>query len=410
MSVRFMLNETSYFGKGAREELAPEIKNRGFKKAFVVTDKSLAECGVINKVTDVLEKAGIPFEVYSEVKPNPTIKNVTDGIEACKKSGADVIVAVGGGSSIDTAKGISIVMTNPDRADIVSLNGASNTVNRGMPVIALPTTSGTAAEVTINYVITDEEREVKMVCVDPHDIPIMAIVDSDLMATMPKSLASATGMDALTHAVEGYITKAHNTMSDMFHMKAIKLIFKYLPAAVNEKDEEAIEMMGLAQYIAGMGFSNVGLGIVHSMAHQLGAVYDTPHGLANAILLPTVMRFNGEDPATAQRFREILCEIGRPDAANLNDQDVINTFVWMISELSKSVGITQRVRDVGAKEEDFEMLADKAMQDPCKPGNPREVSKEDFIELFRKDRIIREHNDCLHFRPRILYGRTRMVR
>lgn len=384
MSVRFMLNETSYFGKGAREELAPEIKNRGFKKAFVVTDKSLAECGVINKVTDVLEKAGIPFEVYSEVKPNPTIKNVTDGIEACKKSGADVIVAVGGGSSIDTAKGISIVMTNPDRADIVSLNGASNTVNRGMPVIALPTTSGTAAEVTINYVITDEEREVKMVCVDPHDIPIMAIVDSDLMATMPKSLASATGMDALTHAVEGYITKAHNTMSDMFHMKAIKLIFKYLPSAVNEKDEEAIEMMGLAQYIAGMGFSNVGLGIVHSMAHQLGAVYDTPHGLANAILLPTVMRFNGEDPATAQRFREILCEIGRPDAANLNDQDVINTFVWMISELSKSVGIAQRVRDVGAKEEDFEMLADKAMQDPCKPGNPREVSKEDFIELFRR--------------------------
>ena len=384
MSVRFMLNETSYFGKGAREELAPEIKNRGFKKAFVVTDKSLAECGVINKVTDVLEKAGIPFEVYSEVKPNPTIKNVTDGIETCKRSGADVIVAVGGGSSIDTAKGISIVMTNPDRADIVSLNGASNTVNRGMPVIALPTTSGTAAEVTINYVITDEEREVKMVCVDPHDIPIMAIVDSDLMATMPKSLASATGMDALTHAVEGYITKAHNTMSDMFHMKAIKLIFKYLPSAVNEKDEEAIEMMGLAQYIAGMGFSNVGLGIVHSMAHQLGAVYDTPHGLANAILLPTVMRFNGENPETAQRFREILCEIGRPDAANLNDQDVINTFVWMISELSKSVGITQRVRDVGAKEEDFEMLADKAMQDPCKPGNPREVSKEDFIELFRR--------------------------
>ena len=384
MSVRFMLNETSYFGKGAREELAPEIKNRGFKKAFVVTDKSLAECGVINKVTDVLEKAGIPFEVYSEVKPNPTIKNVTDGIEACKKSGADVIVAVGGGSSIDTAKGISILMTNPDRMDVVSLNGASNTKNKGLPLIALPTTSGTAAEVTINYVITDEEREVKMVCVDPHDIPIMAIVDSDLMATMPKSLASATGMDALTHAVEGYITKAHNTMSDMFHMKAIKLIFKYLPAAVNEKDEEAIEMMGLAQYIAGMGFSNVGLGIVHSMAHQLGAVYDTPHGLANAILLPTVMRFNGEDPATAQRFREILCEIGRPDAANLNDQDVINTFVWMISELSKSVGITQRVRDVGAKEEDFEMLADKAMQDPCKPGNPREVSKEDFIELFRR--------------------------
>ena len=382
MSVRFMLNETSYFGKGAREELAPEIKNRGFKKAFVVTDKSLAECGVINKVTDVLEKAGIPFEVYSEVKPNPTIKNETDGIETCKRSGADVIVAVGGGSSIDTAKGISIVMTNPDRADIVSLNGLSNTVNRGMPIIALPTTSGTAAEVTINYVITDEEREIKMVCVDPNDIPILAIVDSDLMASMPKSIAAATGMDALTHAVEGYITKAHNTMSDMFHMQAIKLIFKYLSAAVNEKDEEAIEMMGLAQYIAGMGFSNVGLGIVHSMAHQLGAVYDTPHGIANAILLPTVMRFNGE--VCADRFREILVNIGRPDAENLNDQDVINTFVWMISELSKSVGITQTVKDVGAKEEDFDMLADKAMQDPCKPGNPKDVSKEDFINLYRQ--------------------------
>ena len=275
-------------------------------------------------------------------------------------------------------------MTNPDRADIVSLNGVSNTVNRGMPIIALPTTSGTAAEVTINYVITDEEREIKMVCVDPNDIPVLAIVDSDLMASMPKSIAAATGMDALTHGIEGYITKAHNTMSDMFHMEAIKLIFKYLPAAVNEKDEEAVEKMGLAQYIAGMGFSNVGLGIVHSMAHQLGAVYDTPHGLANAILLPTVMRFNGEDPETAQRFREILINIGRPDAEHLSDQDVINTFVWMITELSKSVGITQTVKDVGAREEDFDLLAEKAMQDPCKPGNPREVSKEQFIELFKK--------------------------
>ena len=385
MSVnRFVLNETSYFGKGAREELTEEIRKRKFKKVLVVTDKALFECGVTAKVTEVLDRAGIAYEVYSEVKPNPTIKNVLDGVEACKNAGADVLVAVGGGSSIDTAKGISIVMTNPDRADIVSLNGVSNTENKGMPIIALPTTSGTAAEVTINYVITDEEREIKIVCVDPHDIPILAIVDSDLMASMPKSIAAATGMDALTHAVEGYITKAHNTMSDMFHMQAIKLIFKYLPAAVNEKDEEAVEKMGLAQYIAGMGFSNVGLGIVHSMAHQLGAVYDTPHGLANAILLPTVMRFNGEDPATAQRFREILCEIGRPDAAHLNDQDVINTFVWMISELSKSVGITQTVREVGAREEDFGMLADKAMQDPCKPGNPREVSREDFIELFRR--------------------------
>ena len=383
MSVnKFVLNETSYFGKGAREELPEEIRKRGFKKVLVVTDTTLVQCGVSAKVTEVLERAGISYEVYSDIKPNPTIKNVLDGVDACKAARADVIVAVGGGSSIDTAKGISIVMTNPDRADIISLNGLSNTKNKGLPIIALPTTSGTAAEVTINYVITDEEREIKMVCVDPNDIPVLAIVDSDLMASMPKSIAAATGMDALTHAVEGYITKAHNEMADMFHMKAIQLIFKYLPSAVNEKDEEAIEMMGLAQYIAGMGFSNVGLGIVHSMAHQLGAVYDTPHGIANAILLPTVMRFNGE--VCANRFREILVNIGRPDAANLNDQDVINTFVWMISELSKSVGITQTVTDVGAKEEDFEMLADKAMQDPCKPGNPREVSKQDFINLYRQ--------------------------
>ena len=384
MSVKFVLNETSYFGNGAREELAGEIQKRGFKKVFLVSDKSLVEAGVTAKVEEVLKKAGVPYDLYDEIKPNPTIKNAQDGIKACKESGADLIVAVGGGSSIDTAKAISIVMKNPDRADIKSLNGASNTVNRGMPLIALPTTAGTAAEVTINYVITDEDAEVKMVCVDPNDIPILAIIDTELMASMPKSLAAATGMDALTHAVEGYITKAHNDMSDMFHMKAIKMIFKYLPAAVNDKEPVAIEKMGMAQYIAGMGFSNVGLGIVHSMAHQLGAVYDTPHGIANAMLLPTVMRFNGEDPATAQRFREILMNIGRPDAEHLNDQDVINTFVWMISELSKAVGITSTIKDYGAKEEDFEMLAEKAMNDPCKPGNPREVSKEDFIELYRR--------------------------
>ena len=384
MSVKFVLNETSYFGKGAREELAGEIQKRGFKKVFLVSDKSLVEAGVTAKVEEVLNRANVPYDLYDEIKPNPTIKNVTDGVEACRNSGADLIVAVGGGSSIDTAKGISIVMTNPDRADIRSLNGASDTANRGMPIIALPTTAGTAAEVTINYVITDEDAEVKMVCVDPNDIPILAIIDSELMGSMPKSLAAATGMDALTHAVEGYITKAHNEMSDMFHMKAIQMIFKYLPAAVNEKNEEAIEMMGMAQYIAGMGFSNVGLGIVHSMAHQLGAVYDTPHGIANAMLLPTVMRFNGEDPATAQRFREILMNIGRPDAEHLNDQDVINTFVWMISELSKTVGIDTKITDYGAKEEDFEMLAEKAMNDPCKPGNPREVTKEEFIELYRR--------------------------
>ena len=381
MSMKFVLNETSYFGKGAREELAGEIQKRGFKKVFLVSDKSLVEAGVAAKVEEVLNKANIPYDLYDEIKPNPTIKNVTDGVEACKNSGADLIVAVGGGSSIDTAKGISIVMTNPDRADIKSLNGASNTVNRGMPIIALPTTAGTAAEVTINYVITDEEAEIKMVCVDPNDIPILAIIDSELMATMPKSLAAATGMDALTHAVEGYITLAHNEMSDMFHMKAIKMIFKYLSAAVNDKDDKAIEMMGMAQYIAGMGFSNVGLGIVHSMAHQLGAVYDTPHGIANAMLLPTVMEFNGE--VCYERFRDILKELGYP-AEKYTKEEVIKTFVEKIQGLSEEVGITTTIKDYGAKEADFEMLADKAMKDPCKPGNPREVTKEQFIELFRK--------------------------
>ena len=380
MVTKFVLNETSYFGKGAREVLPEEITRRGFERILLVTDESLIKAGVTEKVTSVLDKAAMEYSVYSDIKPNPTIRNVLDGVERRKKEKSDVIVAVGGGSVIDTAKGISILMTNQDRT-LQSLNGVSNTVNRGMPLIALPTTHGTAAEVTINYVITDEERKIKMVCVDPNDIPVLAIVDSDLMATLPKSIAASTGMDALTHAVEGYITKAHNTMSDMFHMEAIKLIFKYLPSAVNERNEEAIEKMGLAQYIAGMGFSNVGLGIVHSMAHQLGAVYDTPHGVANAILLPTVMRFNGE--VCADRFREILVNIGRPDAANLNNQDVVNTFVWMLEELSKSVGITQTIKDVGCKEEDLEMLADKAMEDPCKPGNPREVTKEDFINLYR---------------------------
>ena len=381
MSEKFVLNETSIFGRGCRKELPDEIKSRGFKKIFVVTDKGLIDCKLIDKVTDILKDANIEYIVYSEVKPNPTIKNVLDGYEVCKKINADAIVAVGGGSAMDTAKGISILMTNPDRDDVVSLNGLSNTKNKGLPMIALPTTHGTAAEVTINYVITDEERQIKMVCVDPHDIPVLSIVDSELMESLPKMTAAATGLDALTHAVEGYITKAHNTMSDMFHMRAIELIFENLPAAVNEKDPKAIENMALAQYMAGMGFSNVGLGIVHSMAHQLGAVYDTPHGIANAILLPTVMRFNGE--VCWERFRDILVRIGRTDAANLGKEDVINTFVWMISELSKAVGVTMTVKDTGCKEEDIEMLADKAMEDPCKPGNPRDVSKEDFVNLYR---------------------------
>ncbi len=381
MSVRFVLNETSYFGSGSRSELPEELKRRGFKKVLLVTDLSLIEAGVTEKVAIVLDENKIKYEVYSDVKPNPTIQNVMDGLKACKKCKADVIVAVGGGSVMDTAKGISILMKNPKR-DLKSLNGLSNTENKGLPLICLPTTHGTAAEVTINYVITDEDAKIKMVCVDPNDIPILSIVDSDLMKTMPKSLAAYTGMDALTHAIEGYITKAHNTMSDMFHMEAIKLIFENLPSAVNEKDDHAIEMMSYAQYIAGMGFSNVGLGIVHSMAHQLGAVYDTPHGMANALLLPTVMRFNGE--VCYERFREILINIGRPDAKDLSKEDVINTFVWMIQELSKKVGITQTVKDTGCKEEDFEMLADKALLDPCMPGNPREVSKEEFMELYRQ--------------------------
>ena len=382
MSEKFVLNETSYFGRGSRVELANEIKTRGFKKVLVVTDQTLLDCGVAGKVTKILDDANIEYEIFSDVKPNPTVTNVQDGVKKCSKMGADVIVTVGGGSAMDTAKGISIIMTNPDREDVVSLEGLSNTRNKGLPVIALPTTHGTAAEVTINYVITDEDRKIKMVCVDPHDIPVLAIVDSELMESLPKGTAAATGLDALTHAVEGYITKGHNTMSDMFHMRAIELIFENLPKAVNEKDPKAIENMALAQYIAGMGFSNVGLGIVHSMAHQLGAVYDTPHGIANAILLPTVMRFNGV--VCANRFREILCHIGRPDARDLNDQDVINTFVWMIGELSKAVGVTQTVKDTGCKEEDIEMLAEKAMEDPCKPGNPREVTKEDFIRLYKE--------------------------
>ena len=382
MANRIMLNETSYHGAGAIEEIANEAKAHDFKKAFVCSDPDLIKFGVTKKVTDVLDKNGLAYEIYSDIKANPTIENVQHGVEAFKKSGADYLIAIGGGSSMDTSKAIGIIIANPEFEDVRSLEGVAPTKKPCVPIIAVPTTAGTAAEVTINYVITDEEAEIKMVCVDPNDIPILAIIDSELMASMPKGLAAATGMDALTHAIEGYITKAHNDMSDMFHMKAIKMIFKYLPAAVNEKNPEAIEKMGMAQYIAGMGFSNVGLGIVHSMAHQLGAVYDTPHGIANAMLLPIVMRFNGE--VCADRFREILINIGRPDAEHLNDQDVINTFVWMISELSKSVGITTTIKDYGAKEEDFEMLADKAMNDPCKPGNPREVSKEEFIELYRK--------------------------
>ncbi len=379
---KYILTETSYFGRGCRTELPEIIKDRNFRRVLLVTDQSLIDAGVVSKVTTILDQAKIKFKVFSDVEPNPTINNVLAGINICKEFEADVILAVGGGSPMDTAKGISIVMTNPDRADIVSLNGLSNTLNPGLPLICVPTTHGTASEVTINYVITDPDRKIKMVCVDPHDLPIVAVVDSELMETMPKSLASSTGMDALTHAIEGYIAKGKTTMSQMMSMKAIELIFENLASAVNDKDAKAIENMALAQYIAGMAFSNCGLGIVHSMAHQLGAVYNTPHGLANTLLLPTVMRFNGE--VCANDFREILCHIGRPDAKDLNDQDVINTFVWKIEELSKAIGINQTIKDVGCREEDLEMLADKAMEDPCRPGNPRETTKEDFIRLYRE--------------------------
>ena len=379
---RFILNETSYFGRGCREVLPGLLREKEFNTVLVVTDDALIDAGITEKITKLLDDEGIVYKVYSEIQPNPTIKNVLDGVEMCKNLGAEAIVAVGGGSPMDTAKGISIVIANPERADVKSLNGLSNTRNHGLPLICLPTTHGTASEVTINYVITDPESQVKMVCVDPNDLPIVAIVDSELMETMPKSLAAATGMDALTHAVEGYIAKGHTEMSQMMSMKAIELIFRYLPAAVNDKDPEAIEKMALAQYIAGMAFSNCGLGIVHSMAHQLGAVYDTPHGLANAILLPTVMRYNGE--VCSDEFKEILTHIGRKDVENLSKEDIINTFVWELKDLSAKVGITQTLRDVGCKGEDLEMLADKARLDPCKPGNPRPVTKEDFINLYRE--------------------------
>ena len=378
MSSRFILNEFSYFGRGSRVELVPEIQKRGFTKVFVVTDEALVKCGVAGKVTELLDAANIKYLVYSDVKPNPTIANVMTGLAACKKFKADAIVTIGGGSAMDTAKGVSILMTNPKRT-MQSLNGLSNTANKGLPIIALPTTAGTASEVTINYVITDEERQIKMVCVDPNDLPIVAIVDSELMETMPALLAAATGLDALTHAVEGYITKGHNLMSDMFHMEAIKLIFANLTKAVMKKDKEAIEKMSYAQYIAGMGFSNVGLGIVHSMAHQLGAVYDTPHGIANAMLLPVVMKFNGD--VCADRFAEILAGLGL-ETKGMTKKQKIDKFVSMIEELSASVKVTQTIKDYGCKMEDIDMLSNKAMEDPCMPGNPREVSKENFVKLY----------------------------
>ena len=378
---RIILNGTSYFGPHAREVLPTEVQSRGFKRILVVTDASLVSAGVVDKVLEELDSNYIPYEVFSDVKPNPTVAEVQEGVKKCQQMGADCIVAIGGGSAIDTAKAIGIIMTNPEYSDVVSLDGACNTKNPCLPIFALPTTAGTAAEVTINYVITDPTRVKKMVCVDPHDIPIVAIVDTELMASMPASLASATGMDALTHAMEGYITKAAWDMTDMFHLKAMSMIYQNLPKAVLEHDIDAINNMGVAQYIAGMGFSNVGLGIVHSMAHQLGAVYDTPHGLANAVLLPYVMRYNGE--VCPDRFVDMGRAFGL-DMNGVTGMDAVMKVVNAIQELNQKLGIPAHLKEVGVKEEDIPMLSEKAMNDVCTGGNPRETSVADIEKIYRE--------------------------
>lgn len=381
MINRVVLNETSYFGRGSRNKLGEELRTRGHQKVLIVSDYSLMEAKVTEKVIDVIDKAGITYFVYNHVKPNPTVKNVQDGLTLAEINNVDAIVAVGGGSVIDTAKAISIIITNTEHSGVTSLDGAVETRNKGLPLFALPTTAGTAAEVTINYVITDETNMKKMVCVDVHDIPVCAIIDPDLMQSMPQSLASTTGMDALTHAMEGYITKAGWLIPDMFHINAMALIYKNLEKAANEKDDIAIEKMAYAQYIAGMGFSNVGLGIVHSMAHSLGAFFDTPHGLANSILLPHVMRFNG------QVCPDLFRNMGRAFGLNmegLNDYEVIETIVDSIQELSKSMNIPQRLRDVGIPKEMIPQLASQAINDACTPGNPREVTVDDLITIYNQ--------------------------
>ncbi len=379
MANRFVLNETSYHGKGAIQEIATEVKGRGFKKAFVCSDPDLLKFGVTKKVTDVLEKAGIPYEIYSQIKPNPTIENVQTGVAAFKASGADCIIAIGGGSSMDTAKAIGIIIANPEFADVRSLEGVAPTKNKCVPIIAVPTTAGTAAEVTINYVITDAEKNRKMVCVDVHDIPVVAVVDPDMMSTMPKSLTAATGMDALTHAIEGYITKGAWAMSDMFHLKAIEIIAKNLRGAV-ANTPEGREGMALGQYIAGMGFSNVGLGIVHSMAHPLGALYDTPHGVANAILLPTVMAYNAE--ATGEKYRDIAKAMGIEGVDKMTLDEARKAAVDAVRQLSEDVGIPKDLKGI-VKEEDLDFLAQSAMDDACRPGNPKDPTKEDIIALYK---------------------------
>lgn len=376
---RIVLNETSYHGKGAVAQVAEEINARGFKKAFVCSDPDLIRFGVTDKVTSVLENGSIDYELYSNIKPNPTIENVQSGVQAFKDSKADCIVAIGGGSSMDTAKAIGIIIANPEFEDVRSLEGVAPTKNPSIPIIAVPTTAGTAAEVTINYVITDVEKKRKFVCVDVHDIPVVAIVDPELMSSMPKGLTASTGMDALTHAIEGYITKGAWEMTDMFHLKAIEIISKSLRGAV-ENTPEGREGMALGQYIAGMGFSNVGLGIVHSMAHALGAVYDTPHGVANAILLPTVMAYNAD--ATGEKYREIARAMGVQGVDEMSMEEYRKAAVDAVKQLSTDVGIPADLKDI-VKEEDIDFLADSAVADACAPGNPKDASKEDIIALYR---------------------------
>lgn len=378
---RIVLNETSYYGAGCRSVIADEVRKRGFSKALLVTDKDLIRFGVAEKIEEVLRNAGIPYEIFSDLKANPTITNVKDGVAAFKAAGADFIIALGGGSSIDTAKAVGIVVNNPEFADVRSLEGTAETKHRAVPTFAIPTTAGTAAEVTINYVITDEEARKKMVCVDPNDIPMCAIIDCELMYSMPKGLTAATGMDALTHAIESYITPGAWTMSDMFEMKAIELIARHLKNAVdNGTDTAAREGMAEAQYIAGMGFSNVGLGIVHSMAHPLGAFYDTPHGVANALLLPYVMEYNAESPARP-KYLDIARAMG-VDTTGMSVDEGVAAAIGAVRALSLSIGIPQRLHEIGVKREDISSLAVAAFNDVCTGGNPRPTSVEDIAALY----------------------------
>ena len=378
MANRFVLNETSYHGAGAIREIAAEVKGRGFKKCFVCSDPDLIRFGVTKKVTDVLDGASIPYEIYSQIKANPTVENVQTGVAAFKASGADCIIAIGGGSSMDTAKAIGIIIANPSFADVVSLEGVAPTAHKAVPIIAVPTTAGTAAEVTINYVITDTAKNRKMVCVDVHDIPVVAVVDPEMMSSMPKGLTAATGMDALTHAIEGYITKGAWEMSDMFHLKAIEIISKNLRGAV-ANTPEGREGMALGQYIAGMGFSNVGLGIVHSMAHPLGALYDTPHGVANAIILPTVMAYNA--PATGEKYRDIAKAMGVEGVDAMTLEQARTAAIDAVKQLSQDVGIPADLKDI-VKPEDLDFLSQSAYDDACRPGNPRDPSVEETTELY----------------------------